>query len=90
MGHMTTDTIERIRVTFSDGTTGEILPEGTRIRDRKRPELTGVIKHWEYNKPGILSPVPYCIGWDDSGLAHEVLGWFFVYASDFSVEAVPA
>lgn len=89
---MTTDTIERIPVDFAGerGTTyrGDVLPERTRVRSREHPELTGVIKHWEYNRPGVLSPVPYCIGWDDSAEACRVLGWFFVYASDDDVEPV--
>ena len=66
------------------------LAEGDRVRSREHPELTGYIKHYEWTKPGQLSPIPYCIGWDDSALACEVLGWFFVYASDAGVEAVPA
>ena len=72
-------------VVFSDGTEGNILVEGTRVRSIEHPELTGVIKHWEWNKPGVLSPIPYCIGWDDSSRACELLGFLFVYASDFSV-----
>ena len=85
---MTTETIERIPVRFSDDTAGTILPEGTRVRSIEHPELTGYIKHWEYNAPGILSTIPYCIGWDDSARACAELGWFFVYASDRSVEPV--
>jgi hypothetical protein len=87
---MTTVATKRIPVDFAGerGTTyrGDVLPERTRVRSRQHPELTGVIKHWEYNRPGVLSPVPYCIGWDDSGLAHDLLGLFFVYASDDGVE----
>ena len=86
-------TPERIPVVFAadHGRTepAEVLPEGTRIRSKLVPELTGVIKHWEYNRPGVLSPIPYCIGWDDSSRAHEALGFLFVYASDDSVEPVP-
>lgn len=82
--------VERTTVTFSDGSTADILPEGTRIRSKEYPELTGIIKHYEWNKPGVLSPIPYCIGWDDSGAAHDALGWMFVYASDNSVEPDPA
>jgi hypothetical protein len=80
----------RVTVDFAgpNGTTyrGEVWPERTRIRSTIDPTLTGVIKHWEYNRPGVLSPVPYCIGWDDSARAAAVLGWFFVYASDNGIE----
>jgi hypothetical protein len=79
-------TIMRIPVTFSDGTIGTILPEGTRVRHRQHPGLTGYIKHWEYNRSidrgdarNILSPIPYCIGWDDSERAYRTLGFMFVY-----------
>ncbi len=74
------ETMTLIPVTFADGTRGAILPERTRVRSTVHPELTGVIKHWEFNRPGVLSPVPYCIGWDDSPRAAALLGWFFVYA----------
>ena len=86
---------ERHPVTFSDGSDGLILPEGTRVRSRQHPELTGYIKHYEWNKAfrrgddaNVLSSVPYCIGWDDSARAADLLGWFFVYASDDGVEPV--
>ena len=62
------------------------LAEGTRVRHREHPELTGVIKHYEWNAPGVLSAIPYCIGWDDSALACERLGFLFVYATDDGVE----
>ena len=77
------------------GDPAPLLQEGDRVRSKKHPELTGRVKHYEYNDNpkyprGTLSPIPYCIGWDDSGEACRVLGWFFVYASDASVEKVEA
>ena len=63
------------------------LSPGDRVRSIQHPELTGVIKHYEYHERGWLSPIPYCIGWDDSARACAVLGWLFVYASDAGVEA---
>ena len=73
--------------------TGELLrrllPEGARVRSIRHPELTGRIKHYEWNAPGVLSPIPYCIGWDDSARACEVLGWLFVYAGPDGVERAP-
>lgn len=77
---------KRFSVTFSDGTTGDILGEGTRVRSKRHPHLTGYIKAWEYNRPGVLSPVPYLIRWDDSSEAARLLGWFFVYSADDGVE----
>lgn len=66
----------------------ELLPVGARIRHRRHPELTGRIKAHEYNRPGVLSPIPYCIEWDSSGRACDMLGWFFVYATDETVEVL--
>jgi hypothetical protein len=66
------------------------LPVGARVRHRRHPELTGLIKQHELHESGAFSPIPYCIAWDDSGRAADLLGWFFVYASDDTVERVPA
>ncbi len=66
-----------------------LLAPGQRVRHRTHPELTGYVKHYEYHESGKLSPIPYCIGWDDSHAAAQALGWFFVYAGDESVEAMP-
>jgi hypothetical protein len=76
---------------------GRLLPEGTRIRSVEHPELTGVIKHYEWNRApgdkeypaGRLSGIPYCIGWDDDQAAHEKLGMLFVYATVNGVEVEP-
>ena len=66
-----------------------LLAEGTRIRHKRAPYLTGYIKHYEYLIGGGISAIPYCIGWDDSARAHEVLGFLFVYASDEGIESIP-
>lgn len=63
------------------------LNPGDRCRSIRHPELTGTIKHYEHHERGWLSPMPYCVGWDDSSRACALLGWLFVYASDASVEA---
>jgi len=68
----------------------KLLPEGARIRSRKHPQLTGVIKHYEWRTDvAQLSPIPYCVGWDDSALAHDILGWMFVYPHPDSIEPIP-
>lgn len=64
-----------------------VLPEGTRIFHKRLPELTGYIKAHEWTSTGVLSGIPYLIGWDDSARAHDLLGWFFVYAGNESVAA---
>jgi hypothetical protein len=66
----------------------KLLPVGTRIRHVRHPELTGRIKALEWTRPGELSPIPYLIGWDDSGRASDALGWFFVYSGPESVERI--
>jgi hypothetical protein len=64
------------------------LPVGTAIRHRLHPELRGLIARHEYTDSGALSAIPYAIQWDDSDQAYALLGWFFVYASDDTVEPV--
>lgn len=66
-----------------------LIPPGTRVRSTVDPTLTGYVKHWEWNAPGVISGIPYCIGWDDSERAHEVLGFLFVYAIEGGVEPIP-
>ena len=67
-----------------------LLKPQDRVRHKRYPELTGRVKQYEWSDnpahKGQLSPLPYCIDWDDSRWASELLGWFFVYASDASVE----
>ena len=68
----------------------EILPAGTRIRDVRRPEFTGRIKAHEWQRPGVLSLIPYNVAWDDSEAAREAFGMFWIYATPGSVEEVEA
>lgn len=75
-------------VEASDGTVIEVLPVGTIVRHKKHLELTGKIVHYEYHESGKLSPLPYCVHWDDSALAAKLLGWFFVYPSKSEIEEV--
>lgn len=65
-----------------------LLPVGARIRHRRYPELTGRVQNYEYHQSGALSPIPYNIAWDNNSHAADVLGWFFIYAGDESVEAM--
>jgi hypothetical protein len=67
----------------------KLVPVGTRIRHVRHHDLTGHIKALEYTSPGELSPIPYLIGWDNSSLAADRLGWFFVYSGPESVERIP-
>jgi hypothetical protein len=84
--HYVGDDCHRGHHVDEDGWGAPLLEEGARVRSRQHPELTGYVKHYEWNAPGRLSPIPYCIGWDDSARAAATLGWLFVYASDASVE----
>ena len=76
--------------TTRGGETIELLPIGTRIRNRQYPQLTGYIKDHEYADGDHISPIPYLIGWDDSRKASELLGWFFVYAGNEGIEPIEA
>lgn len=74
-------------LTTQHGETFALLPEGTRIRSKSHPHLTGVIKHYEWHvETNTISPIPYCIGWDDSDRACAELGWFFVYSGPGGIE----
>lgn len=85
-------TIARDRIrTHDDGNEERwlhVLPVGTRVRSKKHPELTGYVKRHEYHESGRISPIPYCIGWDDSAATYIKLGMGFVYATDGSIEAI--
>lgn len=72
---------------FTDDKGRALLAEGTRVRSRQHPDLTGYVKHYEWNKPGKLSPIPYCIGWDDPHRACGVLGWLFVWTGSTRKDA---
>jgi hypothetical protein len=65
-----------------------LIPEGTRIRHKRLPHLTGYIKAHEWSGPGTISAIPYLIGWDDSEAAARELGWLFVYAGNESIEVI--
>lgn len=64
---------------------------GARVRHKNHPDLVGVVHalEWQTTGPGEpakLSPMPVCVHWDDSGAAHDRLGWFFVYPSAENLE----
>ncbi len=73
----------------SDGTTIDVLPEGLRIRSVKHPRLAGSLAKHECHESGKISPIPYCIQWDDSAEARDVLGRLFVYAGVDQIEPEP-
>lgn len=64
------------------------LKPGDRVRHRQHPDLTGTVKCYEWNEPGILSGIPYNILWDDGARAADTLGWLFIYATDHSLDAI--
>lgn len=64
------------------------LAIGTRVRARRHPELTGRISGYEWNKPGVLSAIPYRIDWDSSDRAYDILGWFYYWATPRAIEVV--
>ena len=72
----------------SEGNFIEVLPVGTRIRSKSHPELLGTIRGYECHESGKLSPIPYCISWDNTDRAYRLLGWMFIYSDPDSVEAI--
>lgn len=66
--------------------TNAFLEVGTRIQHRRHPELSGRIQALEYQLGGEVSAIPYNIQWDNNDLAYDLLGYFFIYASDESIE----
>ena len=66
----------------------KVLPVGTKIRHKKHPELIGMIYGHEYHKCGKISPMPYCVHWDDNSKASDILGWFFVYPEPTEIEPI--
>ena len=66
-----------------------LLDVGQRIRSKQHPELTGRIGWYEWNKPGVLSAIPYRVEWDDEDMARQVIGGFWWWATDGGVEALP-
>jgi hypothetical protein len=71
-----------------DAIMARLLPVGTPVRSVRHPELTGRIKCHEWTAPGRISPIPYNVDWDNSDRAYETLGWFWIYQSLDSIEAV--
>ena len=76
-----------MRKEASDGTVIDVLLEGTRVRHTKHPHITGRIVRHEYHESGKISPLPYCVYWDDPD-AHKVLGSLSIYPSMSSVEEI--
>lgn len=64
------------------------LRPGVRVRHKRHPELVGRIDHYEYRDRGKLSSLPFCVYWDDSDLAHRLLGMFFIYPSHKSLQPI--
>ena len=63
----------------------ECLPIGSRVR-HKRTGLLGTIQHYEMHESGSASAVPYNVRWDDEDEAKRLLGTFWFWACDKSVE----
>ena len=77
-------------VTLEDsmGEVLELLPVGTPVCHTKYPELVGKIVRYEYHESGKVSPIPYTVYWENSSLAHELLGFMFIYPSISEVRPV--
>jgi len=76
-------------VVHSDGSSALLQP-GTRVRHRRHPELTGHVSRIERQRDGNPSSIPYRMSWDDDGRACDLLGWFYIYATDHGIEAIDA
>ena len=63
----------------STGEVLKLLPVRTRVRHRKHKHLVGEIIHYEWYRYGVVSPMPYCVHWEDNSLAAKLLGFMFVY-----------
>lgn len=64
------------------------ISPGTKVRSRSFPKLTGKIRHLEPHESGKASEIAYLIDWDDSELAAELLGSYFIYATSSTIEAI--
>lgn len=69
---------------------GPKLGPGAKIRHRRHPELTGRINCIEWCEPGVPSAIPYNVVWDDNRRALNLLGSFWIYQGDDSVERIGA
>lgn len=76
------------RIETSEGEFIELYSVGTKVRHKRYPELIGIIAHYEYHESGKISPLPYCVHWNNYQLAGEKLGWFFAYPSKDDVGEV--
>lgn len=63
-----------------------VYPVGTRVRDKRFPELAGVIEKHERHEGGKISPLPFFVAWDDKDKARELRGLVSWYASADTVE----
>ena len=73
---------------LADGTMIKLFAVGTRIRSKFHPRLTGRIKCIEMHESGKPSIIPYNIEWSNNDLAFEVFGWYWIYATHGSIEAI--
>lgn len=80
--------IQRQTVIDSTGEQLELLPVGTRVCHTKNRRLTGTIVAWEYHESGSVSPLPYKVYWDDSQLAHKVIGFMSIYPMRSEVQPI--
>lgn len=71
----------------SDGIEFEVLPMGCKVRHKEHTELTGTIRTHEYCK-GKYSALPYTVEWDNSDLAHSLLGILPLWPRLESIEPV--
>lgn len=80
----------RATMAKKETSTGEfidVLPVGTKVRHKKHRNLTGIIVRHEYHEGGKISPLPYCVHWDQQE-AYKVLGWFAVYPMRTEIKAI--
>lgn len=75
-------------VKCADGVARDLFPVGARVRHKKHPTLTGVIKNQEMSKPGVHSPLPYKIYWDDDDAALKLLGNMYLYPAHENLEPI--
>ena len=71
----------------SDGIKFEVLPVGCKVKHKKHPELIGRIRKHEYCK-GKYSALPYTVEWDNSDLAHRLLGMLPIWPRLENLEAI--
>lgn len=64
------------------------IPVGARVRNVSFPDMLGTVRGYEWNKPGVLSAIPYRVDWDDPR-AWDRLGLGAIYAGEESIEVLP-